>query len=259
MRATFAAALAVAVLLPGTHAVAQNGDARPRVPFGVGETMTYRLHARWFLVSGSGTASLTVEDVDTLRSNPAYRLAFRMKGGITVLKVDDVQRSWLDTDEFFSHRFEQKLNQTGYQRDRTYDFFPGTMRYERLGVPEDTGRLDSPRPLDDVSFLYHVRMLPLEVGRTLTEQRYYKAEGNPVTVHVLRRERIRVPAGEFDAIVVRPVIRTDGLFKEGGEAEVWLSDDDRRILLRLKAKVSIATLTMELQSYTPPTQGNGQD
>jgi hypothetical protein len=213
------------------------------VPFAVGETLSYRLHARWFFVRGSGTASLAVEGVDTVRGQPAYRLAFRMKGGIAVFKIDDVQRSWLDMDQLYAHRFEQKLNQTGYSRDRTYEFLPESMRYERIGVPGDTGQLASARPLDDVSFVYHVRTLPLEVGRSITEQRYYKRDGNPVTVHVLRRERITVPAGEFDAVVVRPIIRSDGLFSEGGEAEVWLSDDDRRLLLKMRAKVSIATLT----------------
>ena len=249
---------AVLVIVLSGAAGAQDGGTLPRVPFPVGETLSYRLQARWFFVRGSGTASLAVEGVDTVRGQPAYRLAFRMKGGIAVFKIDDVQRSWLDMDQLYSHRFEQKLNQTGYSRDRTYEFLPETMRYERIGVPGDTGQLASARPLDDVSFVYHVRTLPLEVGRSITEDRYYKQDGNPVTVHVLRRERITVPAGEFDAVVVRPIIRSDGLFSEGGEAEVWLSDDDRRLLLKMRAKVSIATLTMELQSYTGGSAPAGQ-
>jgi hypothetical protein len=60
-----------------------------------------------------------------------------------------------------------------------------------------------------------------------------------------------VPAGEFDAIVVRPIVRTDGLFKEGGRAEVWLSNDERRLVLKMKVKVTLGSLTMELRSYTP--------
>jgi hypothetical protein len=120
-----------------------------------------------------------------------------------------------------------------------------------LANPADSGSLASARPLDDVSFLYHARTLPLTPGSVYVEPRYYKEEGNPVTVQVLRRERVRVPAGEFDAIVVRPIIRTNGLFKEGGQAEIWFSDDERRLLLKLRAKKSVITLTMELQSYQP--------
>jgi hypothetical protein len=149
----------------------------------------------------------------------------------------------------FSRRFEQKLDQTMYDRDRTYDFLVDEGRYVDLGNPADAGELASLRPLDDVSFIYHVRMLPLEVGQEYTEPRYYKSDGNPVTVRVLRTERVKVPAGEFDAIVIQPIIRREkSMFKEDSKAEIWLSNDERRLVLKLRAKAT-ATLTMELQSF----------
>jgi len=251
------------LLLPGLGA-AQNGveptsTTRERagfaaVPFRVGESFDFGLQAEWFLIRGNGTASLRVEALDTLRGNPAYRLSFRTKGGITVFKINDAQRSWLDARQLFSHRFEQKLDQTGYRKERTYEFFPEALRYVSIENPADSGTLASALPLDDVSFLYFIRTLPLKVGDEYTAARYYKRDGNPVTVRVLRAERITVPAGEFDAVVVKPIIRTKGLFSEGGEAEVWFSNDARHLPLKVRAKVSIATLTMELKRFSagPP-------
>ncbi len=250
--------IAAITLLP--HSASAQGASAPRtpdsgragfapVPFAVGETLDFKLEAKWFLISGGGTASLAVEALETVRRNPTYRLAFRTKGGITVFKLDDLQRSWLDARQLFAHRFEQKLNQTGYSRDKTYEFLPGQMRFVNEQNPADTGTLASAIPLDDVSFIYFIRTLPLKVGDVYTAARYFKEDGNPVTVRVLRTERITVPAGEFDAVVVQPIIRTKGLFSEGGEAEVWFSNDARHIPLKVRAKVSIATLTMELQSY----------
>jgi hypothetical protein len=249
-RFTPLAAFAAAAVAAAGHTTPRTvADRAAAVPFAVGEEMTYRMEARWFFVRGGGTASLRVEAIDTIHGFPAYRLALRMRGGIAVFRVNDLQRSWLDVHGLFARRFEQKLDQTTYSRDRTYDFLPDRMRYVNIANPTDSGMLATPRPLDDVSFIYFVRTLPLHVGDEYTESRYFRSDGNPVTVRVLRRERITVPAGTFDAIVVRPIIRTDGLFSEGGEAEVWLSDDDRRLLLRLRARVRIATLTMELQSF----------
>ena len=40
--------------------------------------------------------------------------------------------------------------------------------------------------------------IPLEIGRTYTFNRYWKNDGNPVTIKVLRREKVKVPAGEFE-------------------------------------------------------------
>ena len=248
-----AAAVLVAGMAGSVAAMQLGNDAvspASKVPFGVGEDLEYELRAKWFLVSGSGTARLQVEGIDTVHGHPAYRLAMSMRGGIAFYSLNDVQRSWLDVEGLFSRRFHQKLDQTSYERDRTYDFFPERMEFVEPGKPGSGGELASARPLDDVSFLYHVRTLPLVVGEEYTEPRYYKADGNPVTVRVLRTERVRVPAGEFEAVVVQPIIRTDGLFAEGGEAEVWLSNDAWRMPLKIRAKVSIATLTMELTSYT---------
>jgi uncharacterized protein DUF3108 len=244
--------LAASPLIAGTEITPASvgaGRQESQLPFGVGEDLRYRLHAKWFLISGGGTASFSVEAVDTVHQSPTYRLVSRMKGGISVFKINDVQRSWLDTDKLFARRFEQKLDQTTYQRDRTFDFLPAQMRYVQVGKPDVSGDLASKEPLDDVSFLYHLRTLPLVVGEVYRESRYYKAEGNPVVVRVLRKERIKVPAGEFEAIVVQPRIKSDGLFGEDGEALVWLSNDKRRLPLRVRARIKIATLTMDLESY----------
>jgi len=58
-----------------------------------------------------------------------------------------------------------------------------------------------------------------------------------------------VPAGEFDAIVVQPIIKTKGIFSEGGRAEVWLSDDADRIMVQMKSKLSFGSLNLYLTSY----------
>ena len=69
-------------------------------------------------------------------------------------------------------------------------------------------------------------------------------------IRVLRRERVQVPAGTFDAIVVQPTVKTrSGIFGEDGRAEVWLSDDDERVVLQLKSNLSIGSLNLYLKSH----------
>jgi hypothetical protein len=59
-----------------------------------------------------------------------------------------------------------------------------------------------------------------------------------------------VPAGTFDTIVIRPIIKTDGLFGEGGEAELYFTDDERRVLVRLESKVGrIGSLSLHLREF----------
>jgi hypothetical protein len=219
------------------------------VPFGPGERIQYGV---WFGIMGRrGQAVSQVTGVETVRGNQAYRLNFTLRGGIPLARVNDRQDSWLDVANLYSHRFRQDLHQVRYKRLRTLDFLPARGIWQQLEDTSNTGPLASNRPLDDVSFLYWSRTLPLEVGRTYEFNRYFKEDGNPVIIQVLRRETVTVPAGTFNTIVVRPLIRTSGLFSDGGEAEVYYTDDARRLIVQVKTKVSFGTLDMRLEEYTP--------
>ena len=165
-------------------------------------------------------------------------------------KVDDVLQSWIDTETLSSLRFVQSLQEGSRNRERHFEIYPDRSVFvEVTKSPEELPSVS--RPLDDASFLYFIRTIPLVVGQTYEFNRYFKPDRNPVRVRVMRRERIVVPAGTFNAIVVRPTIKTKGIFAEEGEAEVWLSDDDRRMILQLKSKVSFGSLNLFLRSFTP--------
>ena len=85
------------------------------------------------------------------------------------------------------------------------------------------------------------------MGKTYSFDRYFKPDRNPVTVTVVRRERIKVPAGTFEAIVLHPTIKAKGVFGEGGKAEIWLADDSSRIMLQMKSKLKIGSLNLYLK------------
>jgi hypothetical protein len=219
------------------------------VPFGPGERIQYGV---WFGALGRrGEAVSQVTGIEMVRGNHAYRLNFTLRGGVPLARVNDQQDSWLDVAGLYSHRFRQDLHQVRYRRLRTLDFLPREGIWRQLENEANTGPLATERPLDDVSFLYWSRTLPLEVGRTHEFRRYYKDEGNPVVIQVVRRETVTVPAGTFSTIVVKPLIRTSGLFSDGGEAEVYYTDDERRLIVQVKTKVSFGTLVMQLEQYTP--------
>lgn len=252
--------LLVAALLPiAAPAAAQTSPehelwvdypVRP-VPFGPGERMSYKVS--WGMAGEVGKSSLEVMGIDTIRNKPSYHLDLKLKGGVMFWKVDDHMQSWLDVEQLKSHRFDQNVHEVSYERHRILDFHPDSGIWRRQETNE-SGPLATEMPLDDLSFLYFVRTLPLEVGVEYELDRYFKDDGNPVIVRVLRKETVKVPAGEFETIVVQPLIKTDGLFSEDGEAEVYFTNDEHRVLVQLKTKLSIGTLNLQLTSWTPGTR-----
>jgi hypothetical protein len=219
------------------------------VPFGPGERAEYSITLG--LLGEVGRGSMEVLGIETVHGHPTYHLQFTMKGRAGPARVDNLLESWMDVDQLFARRIHKNQHEMRYRRDRVWEFFPDQMIY-RLEETGETGPLASPVPLDEVAFLYFVRTIPLEVGQTYTFDRYYKESGNPVRLEVLRREVLKGLGGDVPVLVVRPVIRTSGLFGEGGEAEVYITDDSRRLLVRITSRVPvIGRLGLTITNYVP--------
>jgi len=214
-------------------------------PFGPGEHLVYRVKLGWFNV---GRGSLTVEGVEDVRGNTTYRAAMTMNGRATFFKIDDKYTTWFDTRRLQSWRFIRDYKGT-YTSFRHYEFYPERDQWDREDNDE-FGPMLTDTPLDDISFVYFLRTLPLNVGDVYTYDRYFREEGNPVQVRVLRKDRRETDAGEFNTIVVSPSFRSDGLFAEGGNAELHFTDDERRILVYMKVDMPRVpgSLTLHLQS-----------
>jgi hypothetical protein len=212
-------------------------------PFAVGERLTYNVNFGFIKV---GSGYMEVAPMDTVRGQVVWHTVFRTAGGTFFYHVDDVLESWFDTASMSSLRFVQHIHEGGYIRFRTYEIYPERAVFVYNQKPEQPS---VPEPLDDGSFLYFIRTLPLVVGETYTFNRYFDPRSNPVTIHVLRRERVTVPAGTFNAIVVQPIIKTKGIFSKDGEAQVWFSDDSTRLMLQMKSKLSFGSIDLYLRSY----------
>jgi hypothetical protein len=247
--ATLAAALGVLAITTASPADAQVTAAAPAdrqrdVPWAVGETLEYGLK---FMVFNVGQATLTVLGIDTIRGEPCYHVQFTIHGHALFYTLDDSLRSWFGVNDLVSRRFEQDVNDNGRQRSRHYEILPE----QRLRIKNGTDTAETvAEPLDEVSFFYFARTLLFDEGQTYEFARYFEVDRNPITIRVLGRQSIDVPAGRFEAIAVRPIFKSGGLFGHGGTSVVWLSDDDARIPLRIRASMAVGTLEISLRSRT---------
>jgi hypothetical protein len=230
------------------QSVLASAAKRAKVPFGAGERMEYDVK---FGAIRVGNAHMEVVALDNLRGRPAWHTAFWVQGGNFLYRVNDVYESWMDAETLSSLRFVQELEEGGKDTERRFEIYPERAVFIQTSKKPTKEEKSVSQPLDDGSFLYFIRTIPLEVGQTYDFYRYFRPDRNPVRIRVLRKERIKVPAGTFNAIVLQPVIKTKGIFSENGHAEIWLSDDERHIMLQLKSKLSFGSLNLYLKSYFP--------
>lgn len=234
-----AVALSMAALSPGS-------PPQTKPPFAVGERMEYEVRFGPLKV---GNGHMEVVGIESIRGRDAWHTAFWVQGGTFFYKVNDVYESWIDTATFSSLRFVQQLEEGTSEKERRFDIYPDRDVYYEMHKNPPREHQSAQLPLDDGSFLYFIRTIPLAVGQTYDFNRYFRPDRNPVRIRVLRREKVTVPAGTFNAIVIQPVIKTTGIFSENGQALIWLSDDDRKIMLQLKSKLSFGSLNLYLKSY----------
>jgi hypothetical protein len=224
----------------------QPAEARKAVPFEVGEKLTYDVK---FGALKVGTGRMEVVGTESVRGREAWHTRFTVKGGVPFYKVNDRMESWIDTRTLESLRFVQDLQEGSRDKERHFEIYPDRGTYTEKGEVEHAPSVED--PLDDAAFLYFVRTIPLEVGKTYEFNRYFRPDRNPVKIRVLRTETVKVPAGTFETIVIQPIIKSKGIFSEKGRAEMWLTNDSRRMLVQMKSDLSIGSLNLYLKGYQP--------
>jgi hypothetical protein len=244
------AALLLAPPAGGKRPLAFGPDGSASVPpFGVGERLEFEI--KYGFIS-AGTAVMGIPGTAVERGHECYHIVSLAQSNSffsVFFTVRDVAESFLDTRELVPRRFEKHLREGDF---RSHDLVLFDHDRNVAIYPEKGGRL-IPLPVgsqDILSSLYYVRMMELEPGGSVYIENHADRKNYPLEIRVLRRERIRVPAGEFDCIVVEPVMRTAGLFSHKGRLTVWLTDDSRRVPVLMKSKVIIGSISAVLTDVT---------
>jgi hypothetical protein len=223
-------------------------------PFNSGERLTFVL--KWTIVP-AGEAVLEVmpqekrDGIDTnhfaltARSNEFVDAFFMVRDRIDAWTDSAISRSVL-------YKKNQREGRTRRDINVTFDWAKKTAQYTNEGKARNPISI-ADGTFDPLSIFYWFRSASWEVGdrvqRTVTD-------GKKIVVgvaNVIRKERIKVPAGVFDTFLVEPDIsHVGGVFEKSPEASIqlWVSADSRRIPVRLKSKVVVGSFSGELVSMT---------
>lgn len=208
-----------------TAAGAARADLSARMPFAPGEELSYRAISSRFGAFGTGTMSILGEE--TIRGMSTYRLRFDFEGRVGPFRVSDQTRSWLVANRMLSVRYQKRERSPLGSRSEQVEIYPDEREWRAPGGLG--GETPTSAPLDELSFLYFIRTLPLRNGESHAVHRHFDAARNPVHIRVLRREVTRVPAGEFRTVVVEMRVKDTKVFGGDGTLRLYLTDDDRRI------------------------------
>lgn len=228
--------------------------------FAPGETLTYDV--TWSIFpAGQVVARLTRLEGDSLGAYEVITTA-RTVGVVDLLfNVQNEFRSTFDPKTVCSRRIWKWINEGRRHREIHIVFDP--LRRLAIRDERDPTKPKTPSQHDEneipecvadvVTAFYVVRRQPLPVGKQLMVPINDGAKTYEVTIEIQARENIQTPLGARAAIRVEPKV-FGGLYKRKGRMQIWFSDDEQRLPLRIKASVSVGTLTGNLKSVSTAPQ-----
>jgi hypothetical protein len=217
--------------------------------FGVGERLVFDVNYGFIT---AGEAVMAIPGFDSVAGRKCYRIQFTVNSLPSfswIYKVEDRYLTFVDVSAIIPWRFEQHIREGSYQRDFVADF-----DHKNLLARTSEGDYPIPKYVHDIlSAFYYTRTFTFsgfKPGDTLSMANFYKDKAHELVVRFLGRQELEVAAGTFRTIVVEPLVKEGGLFKSEGRIVIWLTDDERKIPVRVNTKVVIGSIDTELREYS---------
>ncbi len=241
--------LFIAVLAFSSATAQENHQA-----FESGEWFKFRIHYGWFTAS---YATLQVKD-ETLNGVPVHHIIGEGKSsGVLSLffKVEDLYETYIDKTEVKPYRFIRKINEGGHTKDIEINFDHSQKKalvFNKKYNTKETFPVKS-NVQDMMSSFYYLRnsinTTSLKKGDEQFVNMFFDNENYLFKLKFLGREVIRTKMGKIACLKFRPFVQADRIFKEEESMTVWVSDDDNRMPVRIKADILVGSIKADLDGF----------
>lgn len=227
----------------------QKGDA-----YDVGEWLKFRIH---YGIVNAGYATLEVKDA-IVNNKKTFHVV--MKGYTTGMsrfffKVDDLYESYIDKDTRNPYRFVRKIDEGGYTKNQEGFFNQTTNKVlvkdykhkneKTIAIPKNTQ--------DILSSFYYLRNYPMidkiKVGDSIVIDMFFDDDATKFRMKFMGREDITTKFGVVSTMIFRPLVQSGRVFKEQESLTVWISDDDNKIPVRIKASLAVGSIKADLSEF----------
>ncbi len=222
--------------------------------FDVGEWYKFRIHYGFI---NAGYATLEVKEA--VRNNKKVYHAVG-KGYTTGMsrfffKVEDLYESYFDKETGKPYQFVRKIDEGGYRKDQE-GFF--NQDDNKVLVKDYKNKSEKTYPVtenvqDIVSTFYYLRNYPaidrMKPGESVAVDMFFDGEITKFKLKFLGNEDIDTKFGVVPCMIFRPLVQSGRVFKEEESLTVWISDDDNKIPLRIKASLAVGSLKADLDAF----------
>lgn len=220
--------------------------------FKSGEWLKYRMH---YGLINAGYATVAIEST-TEKNREAYHVKGRgWTTGVTKLffKVKDDYQTWFYKDSQQPYHFRRRVNEGGHiiSRDVYFDQEKNT-----AFIKDHKKKTEKTVTIEDVQdmissfyFLRNQNVSNLSISEEVKLKMFFDSETYDFRMRYLGTEIIRTKFGKVKCYKFRPLVQSGRVFEEEESLTVWVTADENKIPVRIKASLAVGSLKADLDQY----------
>ena len=228
--------------------------AQKESAYGIGEWFKFRIH--YGLVT-AGFATLEVKEGVQNNKKVFHTVGNGYTTGMTKLffKVNDDYQSYIDKATSKPYQFIRKIDEGGYTKNQEGFFNQDKNTVLVKDYKNNTEKTFSvsENVQDIVSSFYYLRNHPnidkLKIGESIIIDMFFDGEVVKFKLKYIGRELLSTKFGKVNTMIFRPLVQSGRVFKEEESLTVWISDDDNKVPLRIKASLAVGSIKADLDSF----------
>ncbi|WP_310555348.1 DUF3108 domain-containing protein [Flavobacterium sp.] len=229
-------------------------SAQKESAYDVGEWFKFRIH--YGLVT-AGYATLEVKEAVRDNKKVFHTVGYGYTTGMTKMffKVNDDYQSFIDKTTSKPYSFIRKIDEGGYTKNQV-GFFnqdKNTVFVKDFKHNTEKTIAVTENVQDIVSSFYYLRNHPnvdkLKIGESIMIDMFFDDEIVKFKLKYVGRELLNTKFGKVKTMVFRPFVQSGRVFKEEESLTVWVTDDENKMPLRIKANLAVGSLKADLEAY----------
>jgi hypothetical protein len=229
-------------------------DTQSEPAYDAGEWFKFRVH---YGIINAGYATLEVKEAIIKNKKVFHVIGKGHTTGMSrfFFRVEDLYESYIDKVTGNPYQFVRKIDEGGYIKNQE-GFFNHisdqvlVKDYKRnseknFSIPNNTQ--------DIMSAFYYLRNHPnvnkLKIGEAIAIDMFFDDETTKFRLKLIGREDINTKFGIVSTMVFRPLVQSGRIFKEEESLTVWISDDNNKIPMRIKASLVVGSIKADLDGF----------
>ena len=229
-------------------------DTQREDAFDSGEYFKFRIH---YGIVNAGYATLEVKEATINNKKVFHAIGKGYTTGMSkfFFKVEDLYESYFDKQSGEPYRYIRKIDEGSYTKNQEVIFNQGENRILVKDYKRKTEKtiLLSDNVQDIVSSFYYLRNHPnidkLKSGESISIDMFFDEEITKFKLKYIGRQDITTKFGTVSTMVFKPLVQTGRVFKEKESLTLWITDDNNKVPVRIKADLAVGSLKADLDEY----------